>query len=91
MCRQQGINKQQHKEQWHPQKLEDLNIDEAEENNLKINFRKMFETLKEEMKHSLKEGEKKNERNQQNLQGKPIKNTIKQVKETFKTWEIKED
>lgn len=56
----------------------------------------MFETLKEEMKHSLKEGEKKknkqkNERNQQNLQGKPIKNTIKQVKETFKTCEIKED
>ena len=30
--------------------LEQPNIDEAEENDLKINFRRMFEVLKEKMK-----------------------------------------
>ena len=36
---------------------EQPNIDEAEENDLKNNFRRMFETLKEEMRNSLKEVE----------------------------------
>ena len=39
-------------------RLEQPSIDEAEENDLKINFRRMFEAPKEEMKNSLKEMEK---------------------------------
>ena len=35
-------------------RLEQPNIDETEENDLKNNFRRMFETLKEEMKNFLK-------------------------------------
>ena len=35
-------------------RLEHPNTDEAEENNLKNNFRRMFEALKEEMKNYLK-------------------------------------
>ena len=35
-------------------RLEHPNTDEAEENDLKNNFRRMFEALKEEMKPSLK-------------------------------------
>ena len=40
-------------------RLEQPNIDEAEENDLKNNFRRMFEILKEEMRNSLKEMEEK--------------------------------
>ena len=36
-------------------RFEQQNIDEAEENDLKINFRRMFEALTEEMKNFLKE------------------------------------
>ena len=36
-------------------RLKPPNIDEAEESDLKNNFRRMFEALKEEMKNSLKE------------------------------------
>ena len=36
---------------------EQPNIDEAEENDLKNNFKRMFETLKEEMRNYLKEME----------------------------------
>ena len=50
-------------------RFEQPNTNEAEENDLKNNFRRMFETLKEEMRISLKEisGEtnKKNGRHQQ--------------------------
>ena len=52
-------------------RLEHLNVDEAGENDLKNNFRRMFEALKEEMKNSPKEMEgkktNKNKRNQQIL------------------------
>ena len=40
-------------------RLEQSNIDEAEENDLKNNFRRIFETLKEEMRNSLKEMKEK--------------------------------
>ena len=40
-------------------KHEQLNIDEAEENDLQNNFGRMFEALKEEMKNFLKEMEEK--------------------------------
>ena len=50
-------------------RLEHPKTDEAEENDLKSNFRKMFDALIKEMKNSLKEVEenskKKIERNQQ--------------------------
>ena len=40
-------------------RLEQSNIDEAEENDLKNNVKRLFETLKEEMRNSLKEMEEK--------------------------------
>ena len=52
---------------------EQPHIDEAEENYLKDNFRRMFETLKVEMKKSLKEMEENT--------NKKLKNTNKSFKE----------
>ena len=40
-------------------RLEQSNIDEAEENDLKNNFRRMFEALKKEMKTALEQREEK--------------------------------
>ena len=40
-------------------RFEHPNTDDAEENGLQNNFRKMIEALKEKMKHSLKEAEEK--------------------------------
>ena len=40
-------------------KLEQPNVDEGDENDLKSNFRRMFETFKEEMSNFLKEMEEK--------------------------------
>ena len=56
-------------------RLEHPNIDEAEENDLKNNFRRMFEALKEEMKNSLKEMEKKT-----NKKWKKSTNPLKKTK-----------
>ena len=71
------------------------NIDEAEENYLKNNFRRMFRTLKEEMRNSLKEMEektnKKLEDNSKSLKEnqekemKHMRQTIQDLKTEIKT------
>ena len=48
-------------------RLEQSNIDEAEENDLKSNFKRMVETLKEEMRNSLKEMEEKTNQNLEDI------------------------
>ena len=72
-------------------RLEQPNIDEAEENYLKNNFRRMFETFKEEMRNFLKEMEEKTNKELEDI-SKSLKENqekaIKHMKETvqdFKT------
>ena len=67
-------------------RLEQPNIDEVEENDLKNNFRRMFETLKEEMRNSLKEMEEKTNKKLEDI-SKSLKGNqekeIKHVKESI--------
>ena len=68
-------------------RLEQPNIDESEENELKSNFRRMFETLKEEMRISLKEMEEKTNKKlediSKSLKEKQTKKAIKHMKEAI--------
>ena len=67
-------------------RLEQPNIDEAEENDLKNNFKRKFETLKDEMRNSLKEMEEKTNKKLEDI-SKSLKENqekaIKYMKETI--------
>ena len=65
---------------------EQPNMDEPEENDLKNNFKRMFEILKDEMRNSLKEMEKKTNKKLEDI-SKSLKENqekeIKHIKETI--------
>ena len=67
---------------------EQQNMNEPEENDLKNNFRRMFEALKEEIKNSLKEMKEKTNKKLEDI-SKSLKENqekeIKHIKELFRT------
>ena len=61
-------------------RLEQPNIDEIEENDLKYIFRRMFETLIEEMRNSLKEMEEKTNKKLEDMSKSLKENQEKAIK-----------